>query len=494
MYGVALRGWVLTVPAASHPLEPDRAEMEVMGRAALDLLVDFIDGLTDAPAVGTAKPDDLIAELLQSPPESPGELGPLLARFEEAAGCAIETAGPGFLGYIPGGGLFTSALAELLARGFNRYTAIPSFAPALVALEESTLRWLCQEFGLPSTAAGEITTGGSMATLTAVLAARDDRLGEDFLNGTIYVTAHTHQCVAKAARVAGLPSRRVRTVPNDVDLRMDPAAAASLIAQDRADGLRPFLMVATAGTTNTGAIDPLPELAELSQREGLWFHVDGAYGGFFQLTERGRARLAGVETADSLVLDPHKGLFLPYGTAVLLARDRSTLQAAFGTGTSSPYLQDVDESLGASLPTFADLGPDLTREFRGLRLWLPLHLHGLGAFRAALDEKLDLAEHAYRQLAADPRLEVPWKPELSTVAFRLPGSGSDRGPGGGGDHADDERNHRFLERILAANRVLLSSTRIDGWFTIRLSVLSHRTHRKHIDEALAIIRSAASDV
>lgn len=489
------------MPATSYPLEPERAEMEAMGQAALDLLIGFIERLSEAPAVGTAKADDdLIAGLLQPPPETAGELGPLLARFEEAAGCAIETAGPGFLGYIPGGGLYTSALAELLARGFNRYTAISSFAPALVALEESTLQWLCQEFGLPSTAAGEITTGGSMATLTAVLTARHDRLGEDFLDGTVYVTAHTHQCVAKAARVAGLPARRVRIVPNDADLRMDTEALATLIAQDRAAGLRPFLMVATAGTTNTGAIDPLPELAELARQEGLWFHVDGAYGGFFHLTERGRARLAGVETADSLVLDPHKGLFLPYGTAVLLVRDRSTLQAAFGTGTSSPYLQDVDDSPGASLPTFADLGPDLTREFRGLRLWLPLHLHGIGAFRAALDEKLDLAEHAYRHLAADTRLEVPWKPELSTVAFRLRGAvGSGRnggGDGGGrGDQAaEHERNQRFLESILAANRVLLSSTRIDGRFTVRLSVLSHRTHREHIDEALDIIRSAADDL
>jgi aromatic-L-amino-acid/L-tryptophan decarboxylase len=180
---------------------------------------------------------------------------------------------------------------------------------------------------------------------------------------------------------------------------------------------------------------------------------------------------------------------------VLLARDRSTLHAAFGTDTISPYLQDADSPLDASLPAFADLGPGLTREFRGLRLWLPLHLHGVGAFRLALDEKLDLAEHAYQQLTADSRLEVPWKPELSTVAFRLRGPGGHDGNGGRSDsgQAADERNHRFLERILAPNRVLLSSTRIDGRFMVRLSVLSHRTHREHIDEALAIIRSAADD-
>lgn len=450
--------------------------MESMAQAAFELLADFVEDLPKAPAVNTANADELVTELLGPPPELPGEFGWLLRRFREAAGYAVEAAGPSYLGYIPGGGLYSSALAEFLARGFNRYTGFCSFAPALVALEDSTLRWLCREFGMPVGAGGQITTGGSMATLTAIVAARHDRLGDDFGDGTLYVTAHTHQCVAKAARVAGLPRARIRLVPTDSNLRMDRAAAAEIIAHDRAAGLRPFLLVATAGTTDTGAIDPLPGLAELAQCEGLWLHVDGAYGGFFHLTERGRERLVGIERADSLILDPHKGLFLPYGTGVLLVRDRSSLEAAFAT--EGHYLQDADR--GPALPNYADLGPELTRDYRGLRLWLPLHLHGLAAFRAALDEKLDLAAHAYRELAADPRLDVPWEPELSTVAFRLSGHG-------------DQSNRRFLERILATNRVLLSSTRIGGKHMIRLCVLGHRTHIDRIDEAIDIIRSAAAD-
>ncbi|MQA83588.1 MAG: aminotransferase class V-fold PLP-dependent enzyme [Streptosporangiales bacterium] len=456
-----------------QPLEPGRAEMEGMARDAIALLADFIEDRSKAPAVDLDDAGRMVPELLRPPSEEPGELAALLDVFHRAAEQAVDTAGPGYLAYIPGGGLFTAALAEMLARGVNRFTGLSGLAPALVAMEEGVLRWLCGQFGLPEAGAGLVTTGGSIATLSAVVAARHDRLGEDFADGTLYVTAHTHHCVAKAARIAGFPAARVRTVPATPEFRMDVAAAARLIAEDRAAGLRPFLLVGTAGTTNTGTVDPLGELAELARREGLWFHVDAAYGGFFQLTARGRAAFAGIEAADSLVLDPHKGMFLPYGTGVLLVRDRATLRGAHSG--EAAYLQDLGELAG--LPDYADLGPELTREFRGLRLWLPLHLHGVAVFREALDEKLDLAERAYRELASDPLLEVPLKPDLSAVVFRLPGG--------------DRDNQRLLERINATKRVFLSSTRIDGRHTLRLCVLSHRTHADHVAEAVDIIRAAA---
>jgi aromatic-L-amino-acid decarboxylase len=191
-------------------------------------------------------------------------------------------------------------------------------ANAVVSL--GMARSLCRQFGLPDTAGGVTTTGGSLTTLVAMAAPRHDRLGDDFASGTVYVTAHTHRCLAKAARLAGLPAGAIRTVPTTPDLRMDPEAAAQMIARDRARGLRPFLLVGSAGTTSTGAVDPIGELAQLARSEGLWNHVDAAYGGFFQLTERGRARFAGIEHADSVVLDPHKGLFLPHGTGILLVR------------------------------------------------------------------------------------------------------------------------------------------------------------------------------
>jgi len=457
-----------------HPLEPDRAEMQAMGRRALDLVADFVDGLPKAPASNLDGADQLPVDLLRPPGEDPGDLDDLLDRFREAAAVVVETAGPRYMAYVGGGGLFTSALAEMVARAFNRYTTLSSFAPALVAMEESVLRWLCGAFGLPETAGGVTTTGGSLATLIAVVTARHDRLGDDFAAGTMYVTAHTHRCLAKAARLAGLPGDAIRAVPTTPDLRMDPAAAARMIAEDRARGRRPFLVVASAGTTNTGAVDPLGDLARLARTEGLWLHVDAAYGGFFQLTERGRARFAGIEQADSIVLDPHKGLFLPHGTGILLARDPAAVRVAHAV--DGVYLQDLDDD--RPLPDYAELGPELTRDYRGLRMWLPLHLHGVGAFRRALDEKLDLAALAHQELAAEPRLELPWPPELSIVAFRLRG-----------DETAEADNQRLLERIIATRRLYLSSTRIDGRQFLRLCIISHRTHREEVEEAVDIVRS-----
>jgi aromatic-L-amino-acid decarboxylase len=460
-----------------YPLEPDRRAMEAMGRRALALVADFVEGLPDAPATNVYDIGPRLPEYLPPPAEAPGDFGALLDRFREAAAVAVETAGPRYMAYVGGGGLFTSALAEVVARALNRYTTLSSFAPALVALEESTLRWLCRQFGLPDTAGGVTTTGGSLATLVAMVAARHDRLGDDFASGTVYVTAHTHRCLAKAARLAGLPAGAIRTVPTTPDLRMDSEAAAQMIARDRARGFRPFLLVASAGTTSTGAVDPIGELAELARSEGLWNHVDAAYGGFFQLTERGRARFAGIEHADSVVLDPHKGLFLPHGTGILLVRSPAAVRAAHAV--DGAYLQDLDPD--QPLPDYAELGPELTRDYRGLRVWLPLHLHGVAAFREALDEKLDLAAWAYRELSADPALELPWEPGLSIVPFRLRGNDST-----GGD------NQRLLERIHATKRLYLSSTLIDGRQLLRLCIISHRTHRPDVEDAVRIIRTAVA--
>ncbi|MGH3354949.1 MAG: pyridoxal phosphate-dependent decarboxylase family protein, partial [Nocardioidaceae bacterium] len=310
----------------SYPLEPSRAEMVEMGRIAVDAVAEFVEDLPDAPSVTMDHDlDGLVRELLTPPGEGPGDFTSLLARLTKAARPGVETAGPSYLAFIPGGGLFTSALAEMVARAHNRYTGLSALAPGAVAVEHGVMRWLCEAFGLPTQAVGITTTGGSNATLSALVAARERLLGEEFSDGTIYVTAHTHLCVAKAAQVAGFPRARVRTVPTTPDLRMDPAEAARMIAQDRRAGLRPAVLVGTAGTTDTGTVDDLGALASLAETERMWLHVDGAYGGFFRLTERGRRRLDGIDRADSIVLDPHKGLFLPFGTGVLLVRDRTTL-------------------------------------------------------------------------------------------------------------------------------------------------------------------------
>jgi aromatic-L-amino-acid/L-tryptophan decarboxylase len=242
---------------------------------------------------------------------------------------------------------------------------------------------------------------------------------------------------------------------------------------DRRAGRRPFLVVASAGTINAGMVDPLDAIADVAAEERLWLHVDAAYGGFFQLTDRGRAAFRGIERADTITLDPHKGLFLPYGTGCLLARDREALRHAHEV--VAHYLPAVSDD--TSLPDFSSYSPELTRDFRGLRLWLPLHLHGLDTFTDALDDKLDLAGYVYDELSSIDALDVPWPPDLSLIAFR---------PRGGTD-ADAQR---LLDRVNGSGRVWLSSAPIRGRTFLRICILSHRSTRERMEELVDIIRGA----
>jgi aromatic-L-amino-acid decarboxylase len=266
-------------------------------------------------------------------------------------------------------------------------------------------------------------------------------------------------------------------VPVTPELRMDVEALQRLVKEDRDGGRKPFLVVASAGTTNTGAIDPLGAIGDVCETDDLWLHADAAYGGFFALTARGRARLAGIERADSITLDPHKTLFLPYGTGLLIVREGERLRQAHRA--KGDYLQDLAPE--GDIPNFTDYSPELSRDFRGFRVWLPLKLHGISAFRTALDEKLDLTEVLYDALRATEGFDVPWRPELTVVPFRyLPAAGD-----------ADAFNQRLLERINASKRIFLSSTRLNGDFWLRACIVSHRTHRDRVDEAIEIITNAA---
>ena len=357
------------------PFDPAPEDMRSMAAAVTDALIAWTGGLENAPAEATDGALELAQRLAAAPPEiGTRDFDRVLNDALDAARRTFEYSGPGYLAYIPGGGLYTAALAEFLAQGLNRYVGLWQPSPAIVQLEENVTRWLCALFDFPAvTSQGVLTSGGSMANLSAVVTARHARLGEDFLDGTYYVTDQVHGSITKAATIAGFGQRNLRLVPTDAELRMDPDALAATIAVDRAAGLRPFMVVAAAGTTNTGAIDPLDAIAAIAEREGIWFHVDAAYGGFFQLTDRGRAAFQGSSRADSITLDPHKGMFLPYGTGGLIVRDREAMRAAHFEGAD--YLQDLPPS--GALPNYNELTPELSRDVRGLRVWFPLVLHGV---------------------------------------------------------------------------------------------------------------------
>lgn len=376
-------------------------------------------------------------------------------------------------------------MADFVADAVNRYVGVFEAAPGLAQLEANVVRWFCDIVGYPATARGFLTTGGSLATFSALVTARRERLPKDFLTGVLYASDQAHHSVEKAAMLAGFPAGSVRIVPSDEEFRVRPDALAKLVAEDRASGRRPFLVVGNAGTTNTGAVDDLEGLASFCERERLWFHVDAAYGGFFLLTAEGRRRLAGIERADSVVLDPHKGLFLPYGTGSLLVRDGEALRRAHAL--SADYMPPMQSD--PDLVDFNLISPELSRDWRGLRVWLPIAMHGIGPFRANLEEKLELTRWATEELRKIPGIEIVAEPQLSIVAFRLASRGSDADP-----DAENDRNRAFLSTINARRRVYLTGTMLGPRFALRICVLSFRTHLDRMREGLEDIRSAAEEL
>jgi aromatic-L-amino-acid/L-tryptophan decarboxylase len=471
-----LRAELMALQEASRPLEPDAAERARLGALTLDHALAYLEGVPDAPA--NSPWGEVFARRLDPEfPETGRDAADVLdyvARCVERPG--FGTTSPRFMAYIPGGGLFHSALGDLLAAASNKYSGFASASPGAVRLENATAAWLAKVIGYPEGAAGTLTSGGSTANLTAIVAARE--AGDQEGGGAVYMTRFAHYCVDKALHIAGRRNAPRRMIATDTRYRMSVEALAEALDRDRAEGLRPWLVVASAGTVDTGSVDPLAEIAELCARRGVWLHVDGAYGGVFALCDEGRAILDGIERADTVALDPHKALFLPYGTGAVLARDGRHLLDAFSA--SADYIRPLGESEVGPSP--ADLSPELTRHFRALRLWLPLQLAGIAAFRAAQTEKLRLARYFHARLAELEGFEVGPPPDLSVVAFRYRPSRGDV----------NEFNERLVGRVQQEGRVMLSGTRIDGHFYLRCAIVSFRTHLEHVDEALTALGRAVT--
>ena len=470
--------------AEDRSLELSGDDLRRLIEGATERILEHIASLPSQPSADAEGGAELARSLAEGLPETGTPAEALLDfLFDRVIPRSFNTAGPGYLAYIPGGGIPHAAVADLIADSVNRYVGVFAAAPGLAQLEENVTRWLCDIAGLPAQAAGILTSGGSLANFSAVLVARRERLPDDFRAGTIYASDQTHHAIAKAAMLAGFPSDCVREVATDDRFCIRADELERMVAADRSAGRIPFLVVGNAGTTNTGAVDDLAALSAIASREGLWLHVDAAYGGFFLLTAEGRRRMAGIERADSIVLDPHKGLFLPYGTGALLARDGGALTRAHAL--SADYLPASPED--SELPDYHLRSPELSRDFRGLRLWLPLKMHGIGPFRRNLEEKLSLARWAAERLREIPGIEILAEPQLSIIAFRMRAPGLD-------EAAADSLDRALMDRVNARKRVFLSGTLLRGRFAIRICVLSFRTHRDRMEEGLEDIRAAAAEV
>jgi aromatic-L-amino-acid decarboxylase len=452
-------------------LELSVAEMRALADEVVSRSIAHIASLPEQPACGDVDAAELCRRLREPAPEHGTAIPPLLDElFRDIIPRSFTAPGPGYLAYIPGGGLYPAALADFISNTTNRYTGVWQAAPALLQLEANALDWLRVWMDFPPEARGLFTTGGSMATFNAILCARERHLGADIRRGVLYTSDQGHHSILKSAKLAGIMPDRVRAIPCDEQYRLPIDQLRAAIAQDRRDGLQPFAVVSSAGTTNTGAIDPLDAIADLCAEHQLWHHVDGAYGAFFYVLPELRAALAGLSRGDSLTLDPHKGMFLPYGTGALLVRDGAALRAAHEA--TADYLPSMPHPSDFYDPS--QHGPELSRGFPGLRVWLSIKLFGAAAFRSAIAEKRALTLDAAARVARLPHIVIDAPPELSLFAFHLTWPGATRAE-------EDAATRALMDETTKRGRVMVTGAVARGRYVGRVCVLSFRTHAKEID-------------
>lgn len=451
-------------------LEPGLKERDAIMDKTTRYVNDYIARLPEMPSYQQGNLDMLESLAITEDGKSFDDLLNILRQEVDSVG--INTASGAHLGFIPGGGLWVSAVADMLAAATNRYSGVAYSCPGAVKIENQLIEWLRSIVGYPVGAHGNLTSGGSIASLIAVKTARDFHKinSSNVRQSVIYFSEQMHHCMLKAFSITGVHEAVSRPIPMNESFQMDVDALETQIESDIAEGLNPFMIVGSAGTTDTGAIDPLDRIADLCEKHDIWFHVDGAYGGFFVLVDELKEKFRGIERSDSVVLDPHKTLVLPYGSGAVLIRHRDRLTDAFSQSAS--YMKDTYavEDLNP-----ADVSPELTKHFRGLRMWLPLHLHGVKPFRANLQEKYLLCQYLHRSLTS-MGLETGPEPQLSVAIFRFPG--------------DNDVNQRLLEAILSDGRVFLTSTTIKEKLWIRCAVVSHRSHMAEVQLALETIRES----
>ncbi|WP_461415373.1 pyridoxal phosphate-dependent decarboxylase family protein [Gemmatimonas sp.] len=450
-----------TPPTA--PLQLTRQQMQALGEQALAMVIDHAENIREQRTTTSLSRREAM-ERLQTPiletPTPPSELLELLAR--DVFPNAFRADHPRFYAFVPSPSNFVSAVGDFLTSGHNVFSGHWLASSAASQIELTVLEWLQQACGYPADAGGIFVSGGSMANLSAIVVARETRLGGHDRQSVVYYSDQTHSSMSKGLRVLGFSKTQRRMVASDASLRLDIDALAAAIATDRAKGLRPFCVVANAGTTNTGAVDPLPALADLCDREGLWLHVDGAYGAAAVLHPRGAAALEGLGRADSITLDPHKWLFQPFEIGCLLVRDAQAMKAAFRVEEDdhADYLADISRHIQDDV-NFFERGIQLTRSFKALKLWLSLRTFGVAAFRQGIQVGFDVADFAQQWLEASGQWDIVTPSQMGIVTFRW------RGPGMSPD-AVDALTARVVDRLRADGYATVMSTLLHGRPALRL--------------------------
>lgn len=474
-----LRDQAEALRRAAAALEPGPEERRRLAAAVVEHAEEFLEALETGPAYWTPG-DGAAMRGLDLGPEgrSIDELLALVTTEVERQG--VNPAHPRDFGWVPGGGLYASALGDYLAAVSNTFAGYSPACPGAVRAEHRMVRWIADLVGYPESAGGVLTSGGSVAILTAILAARDARgaASAEIPALVVYATEELHYAAAKALHIVGLREASWRTVPVDARRRMAPDELQRLVVEDRRRGLSPWLLLSTAGTVNSGAIDPLDAIGAIARAEGLWHHVDAAYGGFYMLVDAFRPRFRGIEQSDSVVLDPHKSLFVPYGAGAVVVRDAAHLDAL---RFRAPYLVESE----AAEPSPSEQSIELTKHFRGLRMLFPLFLHGTAPFAAALEEKVVLTHYLHERIDALDDFETGPPPELSTMCFR-------RRPSGSSVEEADRATLDLQDAIHADGHVFVTGSWLNDHFWLRPCIEVFRTHAEHIDALIDTLERLTS--
>jgi glutamate/tyrosine decarboxylase-like PLP-dependent enzyme len=458
-----------------------REEMEAMGQQVLKMVINHFEQNADNPVATPTDPKMLQAWLREDLPEKGLPMQEVLAEFQEKVLSGMTHLDhPRCFAFVPSPNNFASALADFMASSFNIFAGAWLGPSGVAAIEMKSINWLKQLFGLPESSGGLFVSGGSMANLTALAVARHVKLRNNPTNATVYFSDQTHSSVPKGLKILGFQPYQIRTLASDENLRLSMDALADKIDDDRRRGLVPFCVVANAGTTNAGAIDPLPELVEFCKEQGLWLHVDGAYGGAAAITKKGKKLLKGIELADSITIDPHKWMFQPYEIGCLLVRDSFHLKEAFKV--TAEYL-DVLENNGDQT-NYCDHGVQLTRGFRALKFWMSLKTFGLKNFRDAIEKGIANAEYVQSLLEQEACWEVVTSANIGVINFRY--VAQDPLP---------EKFHSALSRaIILDGFSMITHTSTKGREVLRLCTINPRTTQEDFVQTLAKIKQIAQEL
>jgi glutamate/tyrosine decarboxylase-like PLP-dependent enzyme len=473
-----------SIKANTHKLQLSKEDMKTYGYQVIDAIVKHFDTEHLKKPVAYASRDEMDSLFNIEIPEKETD-------FQEVFDFVIKkvlpnsniVSHPKSYSFVPGPSNYVSVMADTLATGFNIFSGGWAASPAAAELEIVTMNWLLKLFKFPTKKGGGIfTSGGSMANLTALVTARRQRCGDDFSKAIIYLSDQAHSSNIKAIRVLGFKKEQVRIIPTDIEFKMAINKLKNAIAKDRLEGLQPFCIIASAGTTNTGSVDPLNEISKICKTEKLWFHIDGAYGGAAILSKKGKQLLKGIEKADSLTIDPHKWLYQPYEMGCLLVRDHRWLSKTFSE--KPEYLRDIEGN--TSEINFYDHGIQLTRRFRALKFYMSMKTFGLDAFKNAITYSIDLTDKVEDHLRKSKDWEVISPATLAVINFRYHPIGNMFS-----EKELDELNQKISQSIVASREALLVTTVLQNQVVLRMCLINPRTTFNDIKETLLLCESIA---